>query len=365
MNFPKNTLLGNVTRLGYNIIELKLENFNKLIYIHKFPPATDTTTVPDLSTDSDLDELKSDKFLKKKTLIDFWASTDKTQANGDWKGGEWGSNNLATTDTNWCTGIFIGDPVEIKIIKQGIIPYKTRLSKPFEFADEIISGSEQITWSCNIILDVKGNKSISSGYVCDKPMEQLAIDVLFVWKNSRSERFVKILRRGSSNKNVDMPGLLMPGAGEHREPGNNVSFKSEVVRAVREEIGLPDSTISECYLLSIGLFDENKRDPRYWTFTADQDNQIIEFGIKRKSSTDVYVLYIESDTDNVPVESEPIDNIEVNKKQWVRLDDPTLSNNQIYMIPEHSLYFSNCVKILNRFDSLSIEHKICKKIMLN
>jgi len=37
-----------------------------------------------------------------------------------------------------------------------------------------------------------------------------------------------------------------------------------------------------------------------------------------KSSTYVYILYIESETDNVPIESEPIDTIKVNKNNGSR-----------------------------------------------
>lgn len=366
---------GEIISLGYNVIGLYLNRFNKIVYIHKFPPIVGSESVPDMlnisETEEELNTYKIDKELRIETLKNFWSSKDLYQANGDWKGGEWGSNNLPTTDTTWCTGSFIGNKIKLQLVKEGIIPYKTKLSKPFESSDEIIYESDRTAWSSNITIfsddkDKDKNKDKTySGYVCDKPMGQKAIDVLFVWKNSNSKRFVKILRRGNSHPNVDMPGLQMPGAGEHREPGNKINFKSEVLRAISEEIGIDQDTLTNCYLLSIGSFVNDKRDPRYWKFSTDQDGKIIEFGIKRKSSTDVYVLYLDSNSNSEPKESEPLDMIEVDSKRWVSLDSTILSNKEIWMIPEHSLYFSNTIKILNRFDELTVEHKISKKITLN
>lgn len=364
---------GKVVSIGYNVFALYIKNYNKIIYVHKFPPIVGSETIPDLFSSSDLSLFESDAKLKKETLVNFWANTSLYQANGDWKGGEWGSNNLPTTDKTWCTDIFIGDSVKLELIKYGIIPYKTRMSKSFEKTDAIIPSSDTSAWSCNVTIltnsDIIKEEKIDeaktySCYVCDKPMEQKAIDVLFVWKNLQGNRYVKILRRGNSNPNVDMPGLQMPGAGEHREPGPVINFKSEVLRAVNEEIGIEYNTLTECYLLNIGEFNNDKRDPRYWSFSAEQDGQIIEFGIKRKSSTNVYVLYLESDSNDKPSESEPSDMIEINSKRWVNLNSPILSNKEIWLVPEHSIYFSFAVSLLNRFDELPIECKISKKIYI-
>ena len=356
---------GEIVSLGYNVLAIYVKNFNKIIYIHKFPPIIGAETVPDLATLSDLSVYESDKILRKDTLKSFWANKNLYQVNGDWKGGEWGSNNLPTTDTTWCTESFIGDFVKLELIKDGIIPYKTRLSKPFVNSDEIILDSETTAWSCNITIKTNGLSKTYSGYVCDKSMDQKAIDVLFVWKNTHGKRFIKILRRGNSHPNVDMPGLQMPGAGEHREPGNRICFKSEVLRAVKEEIGIDNDTLTNSYLLPIGTYNNDKRDPRYWKFSVDQDGSIIEFGIKRKSSTDVYVLYLESDSVIEPKESDPSDMIEINSKRWVDIDSSILLNKDIWMIPEFPIYIKKTIKILNMFDELSIEHKISKKIILN
>ncbi len=369
MEFVSNNS-GTVLSIGYGMFAVKLESedFKKVIYVHKYPPIVGSTKIPDFSVQtpiSDINSLLSGVNLRKETLLNFWSSKSLYQANGDWKGGEWGSNNLCTTDVNWCTGAFIGDKVSIDLVKYGIIPYKTRLSKPFGKDDEIIVGSESATLSCNVTITLDGTEKTYSCYVCDEPMGQNALDVLFIWKNKKGKRFVKILRRGNPHPNVDMPLLQMPGAGEHREPGNNISFKSEVLRAVKEEIGIHESTLMDCYLIPIGIYDDDKRDPRYWSYSAEQDGQIIEFGIKRKSNTNVYVLYIESDSDTEPIEADPTDFIEVGSKKWVDLDNHTLANKELWMIPEHSTYFTSARIILDRFDDLSIEHKLPKKIMLS
>lgn len=356
---------GEIVSIGYGVLAVYLRIYYKIVYVHKFPPIVGAEMVPDFGTTSDLSIYNSDRTLRKETLVNFWSDTNLYQANGDWKGGEWGSNNLPTTDTTWCTGYFVGDLIEIRLIKEGIIPYPTRKSKPFEYSDEIIVNSENTAWSCNISINFNGYENIYSGYVCEQPMGQKAIDVLFVWKNIEGKRFVKILRRGNPHPSVDMPRLQMPGAGEHREPGNKITFKNEVIKAVEEEIGIGNDTLTDSYLLSIGTYDSDKRDPRYWKFSAEQDGRLIEFGIERKSSTNVYVLYFESNSHNEPIESEPSDMIEVNSKRWVNLESPILSNTTIWLVPEHSSYFSKTINILNEFDNLSHEDKLLKKINLN
>jgi hypothetical protein len=366
MNLPIDNTEYNITMInfGYNLIVCKIDDNgnDKVIYIHKFPPSTNTTNKPNMSKISLPSELIPDTKLKKDTLINFWNDKSLYQANQDWKGGEWGSNNLSTTDNTFCSGIFIGDKAKIKIIKHGIIPYNTRKSKPFELDDSIIDCSYDNAWSCNITIY---NTNITySCYICEQALPQSAIDVLFIWENSLKKKYVKILRRGNSHPNVDMPALMMPGAGEHREPGNNISFKSDILRAVKEEIGIDNSTLSECYLVPVGTFNDDKRDPRYWTFTSKQDDEIITFGIERKSSTDVYILYIQTNVDDEPKEIDYEDNIEVNKKYWINLDNSILSNKELWMIPEHSKYFIHAKYILDNFDLMPTEYKITKKMIL-
>jgi len=350
---------GTVSKLGYNMFGVIIRP-NKVLYVHKFPPASGSN-LPNLSVQSCTEELNLDDHLKLDTLLQFWSGKELKQPNGMWKGGEWGSNNLPTTDKTWCTGIFVGHTVKIFPIKQGIISFELRKGQPFDPTDSIISDSENFAWSCNI--EYQGQ--LYSGYVCDKPMEQKALDVLFVWKNNQNKRYVKILRRNFSNPNLDMPELFMPGAGEHREPGLDFCPKEGVLRAVKEEIGIDPSILSECYMLTIGTFSAPRRDPRYWTFSAIQDGNIIDFGISRESSTDVYVLYIETDTESEPKEAMPLDLVEVGFKKWSELDGLVeKSDTEVWMIPEHGTYFKYAKTILDDFDSISSERKILKKIFL-
>jgi len=352
-----------VLDIGYNILVCGIIGTEKKIYIHKFPPALNTTEKPIITnTKSDYTfEINSE--LRKESAINFWKSTDLFQLNGDWKGGEWGSNNFPTTSTDFCTDVFIGDVLSLGNIIDGIIPYPKRKSKPFEEGDQIIPGSENFAWSANITL--KKTNITYSCYVCDKPMPQSAIDVLFVWENSRGHQFVKILKRGLPNPNLDMSSLLMPGAGEHREPGNKICFKSDALEAIKQEIGICQTTLSNCYLIPVGTYNEDKRDPRYWSYSVNQDGKIITFGPERKSETSVYVLYIKTDTDVEPAEIEHEDKIEVGKKYWIGLDNPILSNKEIWMIPEHSLYFEPTRNVLDLFQNKEQSEKELYKIIMD
>lgn len=349
-----------VIDLGYNLIVGCIVGTNKTIYIHKYPPAMNTTKKPDITNMFDYIELDKPielqvPMLKKETLINFWTGQELYQANGDWKGGEWGSNNLPTTSENFCSGVFIGDTLELNVIKCGIIPYSSRLTKPFEPEDQIIQSSEDFAWSSNVSRKQNLSSVLTySCYVCDGPMPQSAIDVLFVWENSLNEKYVKILKRGIAHPNVDMPNLLMPGAGEHREPGNGVCIKSDALRAIQEEIGIDESVLSSSYLIPVGTFDQEKRDPRYWSYSVIQDSRMIKFGPERKSESVVYVLYIKTETVEKPKEIDCEDRIEIGNKYWIKLNSPILSNRELWMIPEHSYYFelaSVAIESFNKSDN--------------
>jgi hypothetical protein len=63
--------------------------------------------------------------------MEFIRDRELYQANGDWKGGEWGSNNFLTS-----IGLYIGDVVRIEIVKEGIIPFQG--GKEFRVEQHII-----------------------------------------------------------------------------------------------------------------------------------------------------------------------------------------------------------------------------------
>jgi len=350
-DFPRQTFSGKVLKFGYNVASI--HGNDKVLYFHKFPPASNTTKSPNLERIYEDHELVSDNHISKESFINFINDTSLYQANGDWKGGEWGYNNFFTS-----IDLYIDDDVVVEKVKDGIIPFKC--TKEFTGDENILSGSEEWAWSCNLRFQDK----IISGYVCDRPMGQYAIDVLFVWENEFGDRFAKILKRGKSNPNVDMPESFMPGAGEHKEPGVDVKFKDGVLRAVREEIGLPDETLSQCSLLYIGSFSDDKRDPRYWKFSTVQDENIVEFGMERNSSTQVSLLYIKSNTECQPKETLPLDQVEVGQKKWVNLNDPLLDE-VIWMIPEHRIYLNIANDIIDNFNKLSIDEREESRVQVN
>lgn len=323
----------------------------KALYVHMFPPALGDNLVINLHDESIGDELIVDLYVRRETLINFWSSPEYLQANGTEKGGSWGSNNLPTTNPNWFGDMFIGDTVKIQWVHPGIIPYKG--GKPFEEVDilKIIPGSESSGLSSNI----EYNGRVYSAYLCGKPIPQIAIDVLFVMKRN-GKYFLKVLRRGNSNPNLDKPGKYMPGAGEHREPGLDFSMKASALRSIGEEIGVHEETLEQCFLLqNIKHFNEYGRDSRYAKFSSIQDGKLIEFGVDRESSTTLSVLYINC-TDEEPKEIDPTDTIEIGAKKWVEIG--VVSRDPCdWFIPEHAKYLDLCLEAISQFEALTPEEQ--------
>ena len=59
------------------------------------------------------------------------------------------------------------------------------------------------------------------------------------------------------------------------------------------------------------------------------------------------------ETEKEPNEIEYEDRIEVNKKYWIGLNNPILSNKELWIIPEHSLYFECAKNVLQSFESVT------------
>lgn len=344
-------MIGEVLKFGYNLASINIDG--KVIYYQKFPPAPDTTISPNYDRKSRLEELSSDRHIREDTFKEFIRDKELNQENGDWKGGEWGSNNFLTS-----IGLYIGDMVRIEKVKEGIIAFQG--GKPFREDQEILENSQSWTWSCNMYYEKDGLEQVYSGYITDEAMGQYAIDVLFISENELNERNIKILKRGSSNPNVDNPETFMPGAGEHKEPGLDIRFKDGVIRAVKEEIGIPDETLSLCYLLDIGKFNKPKRDPRYWTYTK---RGVEKFGIERYSCTEVSILYIRHKSSVKPKEIDQLDKIEVGKKFWMNINDQKLEE-LTWMIPEYKEYIDEAKERLDNFNRLSKEEQEEYKLIL-
>lgn len=347
-----NVHTGKVNKLSYCAFSF-VSSAEKVFYAQKFPPAGGTT-VPNLQKPS-TDEEQSFDSVDKKTFIDFWLSDSSFQTGGSWKGGRWGKSNLPTTDSTWMTDVFIGDKVIVTVVKNGIIKFNGGKS----FTDEmpVIPGSENTAWSCNVSF----NDTVYGVYLTDNIMPQKANDVLFVWENKSGQQFIKLLTRGHSD-NVDMPRRMMPGAGEHMEPGKDVKVKAGVLRAINEEIGIDESTLTDCHLLNLGTYSSEGRDPRYWLYQMDTNT----FGMKRGSETNGYVIYLKSDTDTAPKEIAPQDTEEVNSKWWAPLGNVLADYpDDRWMILDHKKFIPDTIKAIDAFKKLSPDEQEMTKFTVS
>lgn len=351
-NINTNIHTGKVNNLSYCAFSF-VTSGEKVLYVQKFPPAVGTNA-PNLMKPS-TDEEQKIVLVNKDTVVQFWLSDSSVQPNGSWKGGRWGKSNLPTIDPTWMTGVFICDKVTVTVVKNGIIKFNGGKS----FTDEmpIIPGSENTAWSCNISF----NDNVYGAYLTDSIMPQKANDVLFVWENKSGQQFIKLLYRGYSD-NIDMPRRMMPGAGEHMEPGKDVKVKAGVLRAINEEIGIPESTLTDCHLLNLGTYSSEGRDPRYWIYHTNTGT----FGMKRGSETNGYVIYLKSDTDIAPKEVAPIDTEEVNTKWWVLLGSVlTDYSDDRWMILDHKKFIPDTINAIDAFKKLSPENQAAAKFMVS
>jgi ADP-ribose pyrophosphatase YjhB (NUDIX family) len=145
-----------------------------------------------------------------------------------------------------------------------------------------------------------------------------------------------------------MPGRIVPGAGEHMEPGKDINVKKGVLRTIKEELGIPKTTLTQCYLLPLGRYDDQGRDPRYHTYDCNK------WGLVRGSETNAHILYIKSDTDNEPTEIDPEDTVEINKKWWAPLDSVLTDYNiDRWMIADHRKFIPDTISMISSFNQLS------------
>jgi hypothetical protein len=340
MSNPMNTLVNN---LSYCAVSAVI-NGNKVLYVQKYPPVAGTKA-PNMDVLSSDNELETPN-VTKSDVLSFWNSNATRQVDGLWKGGKWAKNNLPTTDPIWLTDVFLGDELVITKVADGII--KMDSGKPFTADMPIIDNTVGQAWSCN----VEYNGKQYGAYVTESIMPQRAKDVIFVWENTNNQQFIKLLTRGIGDS-VDMPRRMMPGAGEHMEPGDSKGQKNgDILRAVNEEIGIDKSTLAQCVLLPLGTFSELGRDPRYWEYDGGS------WGMKRGSETSAYVLYIKSETDAAPKEVAPQDTEEVNTKWWGKLST-VLSDypEDRWMIFDHQKFIPATVKAVADFKALSVDEQ--------
>ena len=151
-----------------------------------------------------------------------------------------------------------------------------------------------------------------------------------------------------------MPLRMMPGAGEHMEPGADIKVKAGILRAVNEEIGIDPSTLTKCYLLNMGTYNSEGRDPRYWEYSTLVNGKLVNFGMKRGSTTNGYILYLVSDSNDEPKEVKPEDTQEVGFKWWAKLSY-VLDNYQVdkWMILDHQKFIPDAIHKTDEFDKIS------------
>jgi len=329
-----------VNNLSYCSFSAVNDAGTKVVFGSKYPPASGTLA-PQMQTPSHPSMLSSPSVTREE-VIKFWNDDSTFQVDGSHKGGRWGSDNLPTTDRTWLTGLFIGDRIEINSVADGI--FKFNGGKPFAEGTSVLDNTAGKAWSCNASF----NGTAYGVYLTDNIMPQVARDVLFVWTNKTGNTFIKLLTRGNDPFSVDMPGRIVPGAGEHMEPGKDINVKKGVLRTIKEELGIPKTTLTQCYLLPLGRYDDQGRDPRYHTYDCNK------WGLVRGSETNAHILYIKSDTDNEPTEIDPEDTVEINKKWWAPLDSVLTDYNiDRWMIADHRKFIPDTISMISSFNQLS------------
>ncbi len=341
-----------ILKLTYCGFSAKIVGTSNVVYGWKYPPTIGATSVPNLSSSSTSEELESDAHVERKVFVDFVKSQQTRQANGTWKGGSWGTNNFTATSTNWFPEMYVGDRIRYQIAYNGVCKYSP---KPFDDSQTLIPNSEQTAWSCN----GTWNGKTYAFYMTGNPMPQRATDKLWMWgcsKNPMNLR-IKVLRRGSG-PDVDCPNRIAPAAGEHLEPGQSDDTRAQVLFAINQEIGIPQSTLSKCYLLELGTYDKPGRDPRYWTYSAIQDGQVVTFGIPRESLSVAHILYIETDDDVEPEETEQEDKTEIKSKWWQSVYGVFDSHPESdWMLEDHMQFIPNSIDRIGKFVLLEPEEK--------
>ena len=348
---PYKHLRGPIVNISYASFGVLVDDYQKVVYVHRFPPIEGTTVIPILDESSEIEECKQQDVTVEE-FTSFWSDKSQKQVNGNDKGGSWGLDNLIYHST-WMTGGFIGMIVDIEFMANGILNFDFS-GKPFTSNSVVRHGSVNSTWSCNVTLEETG--MTYSSYVMDYYMGQYANDVLFVWHDIQTDtKFVKILKRGNA-PTVDMQNKYMPGAGEHLEPGERLKFKNSLKRASQEELGV-DDFLEKSFVISLGKFDDESRDPRYDVYTMISENGVEKsVGAKRYSSSNGYVLYFRGDA---PKLKQALDTTEVidmgpNEKKWLPLDTLDTTDDK-WMMADHAKIVEKTKITLAEFDLLSPE----------
>jgi hypothetical protein len=333
-----------ILKLTYCGFSAKVAGTEKVVYCWKYAPIIGATTVPNFNSPSSPEQLRPDSHIRREVFVDFIKSPETRQLNRSWKGGVWGLNNFTVSSSTWFPGMYIGDTFECHLIHNGILR-----------SQSIVPNSEHTAWTCNGIW----NGQAYTFYMTDEPMPQKATDKLWMWgcANNPGKLRIKVLKRGNG-PDVDCHGKNAPAAGEHLEPGQSNDAREQALFAINQEIGIPETTLSKCYFLPLGTYDSPGRDPRYWTYTTIQDDELVKFGFERYSSSEAHILYIETDGDVEPEETEQEDMEEIKLKWWESVYTIFESYSESdWMLEDHMRFIPDSTKRIELFSHLSPEEK--------
>jgi hypothetical protein len=361
MNFIKNnqnneqlTFNGQVNKIFYCGFSMSvlIGSETKVFYIHKFPPALGTTKAPNLKESSSADEILADQ-ISKDDFINFWKSKENYQCNGAWKGGSWSLANIPTTDPKWATGVFIGDEVNLTVIKYGI---------PIFNSNNIHENSQDNSWYCNVHIQDK----FYPCHVTNNIMPQMAIDVLliheFINQDGESKKRIKFLKRKNTDT-IDMPGKIIPGGGEHLEPeegehlvpGENIMKTATILRTMEEEIGVEINDNDIWYNIPIGTFNTPGRDPRYDLFAIPNSStgEIVKCSMPRDSLAYGRIMYYKSENRNI--DKPPLDTDEIQSSLWIDFieDITSVFPENMWMLLDHINLYHTAFYEVNKFNNLT------------
>ena len=340
-----NELQLQVLKLQYCGFSGKVYGTNKVLYGAQYP-AVKGVSAPDMTVESTKEELRADSHITVDTFCDFVTSKDVRQANGSWKGGPWGTNNFTLTSARWLSGLWVGDNLSVTIIKKGIVKYN---GQPFTEDSVILPNTESMMYSCNAVW--QGNTYPL--YLSDNPMPQYATDTLFMWYNTFTNKLLlKVMRRGEG-PNVDSPHTIIPAGGEHLQPEHSTDRRQQALFSINEEIGVPPETVNQCYFLHLGTWNDPGRDSRYYKYSAIQEDELVEFGIDRYSSTDVNILLLVTNDNVEPKEVQPEDTTEINTKWWENVHDMLLNHpDEEWMLKDHQKFIPASIQKVEDFLTL-------------
>lgn len=329
-----------VTNVGYNVFEISAGGDRQ--YVHFYPSligkGDDRCTTPFATSN-----LPSSYLPSMDTIKNFWSSGEQFQIDGRYKGGEYGSNNLPSTNKNWTSysGITpsIGTQITIISTTNGIVERKKFNSKSRE--QEILPNSES---TCQTIEFKFDDGDIFIGYLLDTPTKQYATDTIVVYIpngiRTVSEAYVRIAVRGKSHPNVDMPGKLICSAGETTE-NSTMTLKQSVKSAIAQELQIE---LSEAEIIELGRMDQE--DPRYQRFSVIEDGEVKFFGFDRGSETELYLVIFRGEKPATVMDE--FDKDEISTVSWAKMSDVLNIPDIDYMIPKHGEMFRQAYDYIQR-----------------